>query len=94
MGADYVAFGRILCRFLAYLRNLASPWNRIQDKYNQNRYKAENQNCVCWNILGSYKICRIIHFVGSIKQHKSIDTDINFHIKHNTTSIIDLNIGK
>ena len=73
---------------------LASPWNIIQDKYNQDQYRGENQNCVYWPIIGSYNNWQIIHFVCSIKQHKSIDTDKDFHIKHNTMRNIDLNTGK
>ena len=69
-------------------------WNRSQYKYNQHRYKSENQNCVYWPIIWSYNNWKIIHCVESRKEHKSSDTDINVFIKHNSIRNIDLNIGK
>ena len=76
------------------LKKLASPWNRSQDKYNQDQYKGDNQNWVYWPILGSYKNWQIIYCIESRKQHKSSDTYINFHIKYHAISNIALNIRK
>ena len=73
---------------------MASPCNRIQDRYNQYQCKGENQNCVYWPILGSYKNWKIIHCIESIKYHESSDTDTNVCIKRNSVRNIALNIGK
>ena len=44
--------------------------------------------------LWFYNNWNIIHCIYSRKQTESTDTVINVHIKHNTISNIDLNIGK
>ena len=53
LGIGYVAVRRIPCSCSECLSNLASPWNRSQDKYNKDLYKFENLNCVYWTVLGS-----------------------------------------
>ena len=80
LGVGYVAVRQITCSCSVCLSKLYFSWNRSQYKYNQDQYRGENQNCVYWPIIGSYNNWQIIHFVCSRKQHKSIDTDINFHI--------------
>ena len=67
--------------------------DRIQDKYNQDIYKGENQNCSYWPIIGSYKNWQIIHCIDSRKTWSTY-TGINIHINQNTIRNIALNIGK
>ena len=43
LGIGYVSIRQIQCRCYAYLRKMSSPWNIIQDKYNQVWYKGENK---------------------------------------------------
>ena len=93
-GMTYVDFRWIPCSFSACLRKLDYSWNRIQDNYNQDRYKGANKKCICWPILGIYNNWNIICFVDMIKHHKSFNTDINVNIKQNSISKISLNIGK
>ena len=73
---------------------MASPCNIIQDKYNQDQYKGENQNFIYCPILGYYNNWQIIYCGEIIKQLESTHTGINFQLKHNAISIIALNIGK
>ena len=94
MGIGYVALIQKPCRCSSCLRTLDYPWNRSQDKYNQDQYKGENQNCIYWPILGSYNNWKIIHCIESRKQHKTTDTEINVNIKHNSIRKIALNIIK
>ena len=68
LAIGYVDCRSISCRCSSYVRKLASPWNRSQDKYNQYQYKGENQNCIYLNILGSYNNWQIIHCIDSRKQ--------------------------
>ena len=63
------------------LKKLAYPWNRSQDKYNKYQYKGDNQNCVYWPILGSYKSLQIFNCIESMKWHESSYTSMNVHIK-------------
>ena len=93
-GIAYVSVRLILYRGSACLRKLYSPWNRIQYKYNQVRYKGENQNRIYWHILGSYNNGHIINCIDSKKQHEATSTDMSVHIRHNTIRNIALNIGK
>ena len=53
-GIGYISVRSITCICSGCLRKLASPWNRSQDKHNQDQYKDENKNCVYWPIMGSY----------------------------------------
>ena len=79
----YVSVKRIPCFCSGYLRKLSSPWSMSQDKYNKDRYKGANQNCVYWDILGYYNNWKIIYYIDSIEQHESTNTDKNVHIKQN-----------
>ena len=70
LGIGYVSIRQIKCSCSEFLRKIASTWNISQDKYNQHRYKGDNQNCIYWPILGYYNNWHIIHFIASKKQHK------------------------
>ena len=59
----YVTVRRITCICSACLSKLAPPWNKIQDNYNNVQYKGENQQCVYWFILGSYRNWQITHLL-------------------------------
>ena len=48
---DIVAVRWIPCSCPKCLRKISSLWNRIQDKYNQDQYKDDIQDCVHWSIL-------------------------------------------
>ena len=93
MGIGYIAVRRIPFRCSECLRKIASPWSRSKYKYNQYQYKGDNQNCVYWTILWSFKKWKIIHCIPSRKE-KSSDTDINFHIKQHSIRNVALQIGK
>ena len=75
LGIGYVYVRLIHFSCYACLSKMYSPWNISQDKYNQDQYKSENQNCVYWPILGSYNNWKIVHCIDSRKQHKSTNTD-------------------
>ena len=81
LGICYVAVIQIPRSCSECLRKLTSPWNISQDKYNQDLYKGDNQNCVYWPILGSYNNQKIIHCIQIRKQHESSYTGINVYIK-------------
>ena len=75
MSIGYVAVRYIPCSCLECLNKLSPPWNISLDKYNQDRYKFDNQNFVYWPILRSLKNWQIIHCIASRKQHESSDTE-------------------
>ena len=56
--------------------------------------KEPNKNCVYWTIIGLYKNWQYFHFIYSIKQHESTNTNINDCIKQNSIRNISLNISK
>ena len=94
MGIGYVSVIWIPCNCSACLRKLYSPWIKSQYNYNQDQYKASNQQCIYWPILGPYNNWKIIHCIDIIKQHKSTYTNINVHTKQNSIRNGALNVGK
>ena len=94
LGIEFLYVRRKPFRCSGFKRKLACPWNRSQDKYNQDWYKSENQYCLHWLILGSYQNSQIMHCIESRNQHKSTETGISFYVKHNAIRDIVLNIGK
>ena len=66
----YVPVRRIPCSCFACLSKMNPPQKISQDKYNQDRYKGANKNCVYWNFIEPYNNKKIIHSIDSIKQHK------------------------
>ena len=63
LGIGYVAVIRIKCICYVCLRKLDYPWNRRQYKYNKDKYKGKNQQCVYWHILGSYNNWKNIYYI-------------------------------
>ena len=92
LGIGYVAVRRIPCICFAFLNKIYSPWNRIQDKYNQYQYTGENQQCVYCPILGSYHNWQIIHFIYIKIKHEAIKSGVNVHIENNFISDITLKL--
>ena len=84
LGIHYVAVIRKPCRCSACLRKLIYLWKISQDQYNHDRYKSANQNLFDWPILGSYNNWKIIHCIDCRKILKSINSNINVHIQHNS----------
>ena len=81
MGICYVAVRWITCSCYECLRKLYSPWNRNQDKYNQDQYKGDNHKCAYSPILGPYNSFQIITFIAGRKEHEAPYTDINVYIR-------------
>ena len=48
LGIGYVNVRWIPCRCYSCLRKLASPWNTIQNNYNKDWKKGENQQCIIY----------------------------------------------
>ena len=83
LGIGYVAVRHIPCRYSTCITKLDYPWNRRQDKHNQDQYKGENKICVYWTIIGSYNNLRISHYIDGFKKHEANSSDVNVHIIQN-----------